>query len=207
MEQEFCAMHCKHPQYIAGASYVTYMHQDYADKKAGDVAEKDVLVLDGSTYIAYAAKAMRDAGVSSVLVGRYEKLAGIVTEKDILYRVVAEHRSPFKTVLKDVMSSPLITIDESVSVKDAIVLMRKNGIRRMPVTKNGEIVGLLTLRSIIGNSRERSIELAEVELPGAKNEIACPYCLSKFESKEDLSKHMDRLHLGSGLLEGDLRQR
>jgi signal-transduction protein with cAMP-binding, CBS, and nucleotidyltransferase domain len=182
------------------------MHQDYADKKAGDVAEKDVLVLDGSTYIAYAAKAMRDAGVSSVLVGRYEKLTGIVTEKDILYRVVAEHRSPFKTVLKDIMSSPLITIDESVSVKDAIVLMRKNGIRRMPVTKNGEIVGLLTLRSIIGNSREKNIELAEIEPPGAKNTIACPYCQSKFENKEDLSKHMDRLHLGSGLLEGDLRQ-
>ncbi|HJS68946.1 MAG TPA: CBS domain-containing protein, partial [Nitrososphaera sp.] len=62
------------------------MHQDYADKKAGDAAEKNVIVLDGSTYIAYAAKAMRDAGVSSVLVGRYEKLTGIVTEKDILYR-------------------------------------------------------------------------------------------------------------------------
>jgi CBS-domain-containing membrane protein len=104
------------------------------------------------------------------------------------------------------MSSPLITIDESVSVKDAIVLMRKNGIRRMPVTKNGEIVGLLTLRSIIGNSREKNIELAEIEPPGAKNTIACPYCQSKFENKEDLSKHMDRLHLGSGLLEGDLRQ-
>ncbi len=82
--------------------------------------------------------------------------------------------------------------------------MRKNAIRRMSVTKNGKITGLLTLMSVIGDSHQKSIELIEVEQLGGK--VACPYCGSKFESKDDLSKHIDRLHLGSGLLEGDLRQ-
>jgi signal-transduction protein with cAMP-binding, CBS, and nucleotidyltransferase domain len=149
---------------------------------------------------------MRQKGVSSVLVSRAaaKEPAGIITERDILYRLVAEHRSPFKTVLKEIMSTPLIVIEESALVKDAIALMRKNGIRRMPVTKEGKIVGMLTLKSVIGDSREKSIELIEVEQRAGK--LACPYCGSKFESKDDLSKHIDRLHLGSGLLEGDLRQ-
>jgi signal-transduction protein with cAMP-binding, CBS, and nucleotidyltransferase domain len=184
------------------------MYQEFADKKAGDIAERDVLVMDESTCVADAARAMRQKGVSSVLVSRSAstEAVGIITERDILYRLVAEHRSPFKTVLKEIMSSPLIVIDESVPVKDAIVLMRKNGIRRMPVTKEGKIVGMLTLKSIVGDSQKKSIELIDVELPAAISKVACPYCGSKFENKEDLSKHIDRLHLGSGLLEGDMRQ-
>jgi signal-transduction protein with cAMP-binding, CBS, and nucleotidyltransferase domain len=86
--------------------------------------------------------------------------------------------------------------------------MRKKGIRRLPVTKEGAIVGILTLRSVVGNSSAKNIELADVELPEKITEIKilCPYCQSRFDNKQDLSKHIDRLHLGSGLLEGDLRQ-
>ncbi len=184
------------------------MYQEYADKKALDVAETNVVVLDESICVADAARAMREKGVSSVLVSRTIAMqpVGIVTEKDVLYRVVAEHRSPFKTALKEVMSSPLVTIDESALVKDAVVLMRKNGIRRMPVAKGGKVVGMLTLKSIIGDSHEKSIELIDVELPTATSTVVCPYCESKFDNKQDLSKHIDRLHLGSGLLEGDLRR-
>jgi signal-transduction protein with cAMP-binding, CBS, and nucleotidyltransferase domain len=183
------------------------MYQEYADKKAGDIAERDVLIMDELVCLADAARAMRQKAVSSVLVSRTVDMqpVGIVTERDILYRVVAEHRSPFKTVLKKVMSSPLVTIDESAPVKEAVVLMRKNGIRRIPVTKEGKIVGMLTLKSVIGDAHKKSIELIEVEQGGAEK-VACPYCGSKFDGKADLSKHIDRLHLGSGLLEGDLRQ-
>lgn len=184
------------------------MYQEYADKKASEIAETDFFVLDESVCVADAARAMREKGVLSVLVSRTVDMqpVGIVTERDVLYRVVAEHRGPFKTTLKDVMSSPLVTIDESTPVKDAVALMRKNGIRRMPVTKEGKIVGMLTLKSIVGDSHVKRIELIDVELPAGISKVACPYCQSKFDNKEDLSKHIDRLHLGSGLLEGDLRQ-
>ena len=184
------------------------MSQEHADKKAADVAETDLIVLDESVCIADAARAMREKRVSSVLVRRTVDMqpVGIVTERDILYKVVAEHRGPFKTALKEVMSSPLITINGSASVKDAVVLMRENAIRRIPVTKEGKVVGMLTLKSIIGDSHDKNIELVDVELPIAISKIACPYCQSKFENKQELSKHIDRLHLGSGLLEGDLRR-
>ena len=184
------------------------MYQEYADKTAYEIAEPDILLLNESTCVADAAQAMRQKGVSSVVVGSPANVPpiGIVTERDILYRVVAEHRSPYKTSLKEVMSSPLVTIDGSASVKDAILVMRGKGIRRMPVTKDGKITGMLTLKSIIGDSHKKNIELIDIELPFAISKVACPYCGSKFEDKQDLSKHIDRLHLGSGLLEGDVRR-
>lgn len=184
------------------------MYQEYADKKAADVAETGVVILNESISVADAAKTMREKGVSSVLVSTttVTEPVGIVTERDILYRVVAEHRGPFKTALKEIMSSPLVTIDGSALVKEAVMLMRENAIRRLPVTKGGRVVGMLTLKSIIGDSHEKSIELVDVEVAKAISKVECPYCQSKFESKQDLSKHIDRLHLGSGLLEGDLRR-
>jgi signal-transduction protein with cAMP-binding, CBS, and nucleotidyltransferase domain len=181
------------------------MYSDYLNKKAKDVAEKDITILDESKDIATAARVMRDKKISSILVSRNNLSVGIVTEKDILYRVVAENRGPFKTMLKEVMSTPLVTMDEMTFVKDVVYAMRNKGIRRMPITKEGKIISILTLRSIVGNTSEGRIELAETELPPG-NEVMCPYCQSKFESKQDLSLHIDRLHLGSGLLEGDLRQ-
>jgi len=181
------------------------MYSDYLSRKAKDVAEKDVTILDESRDVATAAKLMREKEVSSILVSRNNAPVGIITEKDILYRVVAANKGPFKTMLKDVMSTPLVTMDGMAPVKDAIYVMRNKGIRRMPVTNEGKVVGMLTLRSIVGNASDRRVDLAETDLP-AGVEVMCPYCQSKFESKQDLSKHIDRLHLGSGLLEGDLRQ-
>lgn len=184
------------------------MHSEYLSRKAIDIADKSPVILDGSTNLAEAARLMKRKQVSSVLVGSdNQHVIGIVTERDILYRVVAESKGPFKTTLKEIMSSPLITVNETTSVKDAIALMRSNAIRRVPILKQGQIVGILTLKSIIGNSPNESVELAEVELPKTiENKVICPYCQSTFSDKEELSKHIDRLHLGSGLLEGDLRQ-
>jgi CBS domain-containing protein len=132
------------------------------------------------------------------------------------------------------MSSPIVAVDEGVSVKEAISLMRRNRIRRLLVTGEKENtddgvsrldekltpnrktiypVGAVTLMSIVGNMPEESLELAEIESPNPGNtvekviiRIVCPYCQSKFDNKADLSKHIDRIHLGSGLLEGDIRK-
>ena len=176
--------------------------------KSRDYAERSIVVLEEETSVADAAKQMRNNGVMSVLVSRAGSCVGIVTEKDLLYRVVAENRGPFKTVLKNVMSTPLITIDAEAPLQDAIMLMRAKFVRRLPVTSGDKVIGLLTLRSIVGNSVNQSVELAELEIPhaGTSPDIVCPYCNSKFSSKEEMSKHIDRLHLGAGLLEGDLRQ-
>ena len=181
------------------------MQDDYLDRAVADIAERNVAVLDETVLVAEAVKIMRQKGVSSIFVSRRNSLVGVVTERDILYRVVAENRGPFKTALKDVMSSPLISIDGLTSVKQAMSMMRQKGIRRLPIISKGRVAGVVTLKSIIGNIPDKSVELAELEV-SAEKEVSCPYCGSHFESKEDLSKHIDRLHIGSGLLEGDMRQ-
>jgi CBS domain-containing protein len=194
------------------------IEQAYLDKRVGDVAEKEMVVLAESTTVADAVRVMKEKDVSSVLVGsgsgRRDNTpplpAGIVTERDILYRVVAENKGPFKVTLKEVMSSPLVTIDESASVRDAISVMRRKGIRRLPVTDSkGRMTGVVTLKAVVGNMPGKSVELATVEV-GSTSTVAsgvvCPYCGSSFDGKADLSKHIDRLHIGSGLLEGDVRQ-
>lgn len=184
------------------------MQADYLDSKVGDVAEKDLLVLDESATVAEAVKAMREKDVSSVFVSRKGKknLVGIVTERDLLYKVMADNKGPFKVTLKEVMSSPLVTIGEGATVRDAISIMRKKGIRRIAVTRAGEVAGVVTLMSVVGNAPGKAIELATIDRAAGDGKVACPYCGSRFDSKDDMSKHIDRLHLGSGLLEGDMRQ-
>jgi CBS domain-containing protein len=188
----------------------------YLLQKVESIAEKDYVTLSEDTLVAQAAKVMRDKDVLSVLVVTGEKSnepIGIVTERDILYRLVAENKDPFKITLKNVMSSPLITIAEEESVKDAILLMRSKQIRRLVVKKAGgnDITGIITLMSIIGNVPSDKVDLAQVEMPTnvierEATKIICPYCQSQFKDKAEMSKHIDRIHIGSGLLEGDMRR-
>ena len=183
-------------------------------QKIESIAEKDYVTLHEDTLVAEAAKLMRNKDISSVLVSskNSNEAVGIVTERDILYRVVAENKGPFKVMLKDIMSSPLISISEEESVKDAVLLMRRKHIRRLAV-KNGEgkITGTITLMSIVGNVPSDSVDLADIELPNNvamrdATKIICPYCHSEFKDKSEMSKHIDRIHIGSGLLEGDMRR-
>ena len=199
------------------------MYSTSSRQRIEDLIKTELVTLPEDSIIYDAVRTMKHRGISSILVrsvSSSEKnplVTGIVTERDILYRVIGENKGPYKTILRDVMSSPLVTIDEGASVTEAISLMRSLKIRRLLVVrreKTKEVqLGLVTLMSIIGNVPTESLDLAEIESPSPGKAvekvvvIVCPYCESKFENKSDLSKHIDRIHVGSGLLEGDLRQR
>ena len=186
----------------------------YLSQKVESIAEKNYVTLSEDTLVGEAAKVMKDKDVLSVLVTSKDsnEPIGILTERDILYRVLAENKGPFKVTLKKIMSSPLITIAEGESVKNAVLLMRSKYIRRLAVKNaGGNITGLITLMSIVGNVPSDKVDLAEVELPSNTIEreatkIICPYCQSQFKDKAEMSKHIDRIHIGGGLLEGDMRQ-
>lgn len=217
------------------------------NQRIGDIAQKDFISLDENTIVADAVRTMKERGISSVFVRKspysdskqvthknderlihHNPIVGIVTERDILYKVVGQNKGPYKATLKDVMSFPIITIDRNASVKDAISLMRNKHIRRLLVTEEAPVsgseevkreqkdhgdfnnkgvnipIGSVTLMTMVGNLPGESVDLAEIESPSPgkaiKNEIsiACPYCESKFEDKDDLSKHIHVVHLESG---------
>lgn len=153
---------------------------------------------EDSVYQAAAVMARMGAGEAVVTEGGAP--VGIVTERDILNKVVAAGLSPQHAKVKDIMSSPLETIDESAKVGDAISKMTKLGVRRLVVAREGEVVGMVTQKAIVSGPRGEHVALPELSSPRG---YSCPYCDSTMKTKEELSKHIDQVHLGPGLLEGD----
>ena len=180
------------------------------DAPVTEVMDYNVVILDDSASINEAARGMEENGVTSILVRDSESgtVTGIVTERDIIYRAVAKSLGMYKAKIKKIMTTPLITVDKQTPCIDAIKIMREKGLRRLPVLEQGNIIGIITLMELAGNVPERNIDLAELEKPQTSETpiLTCPYCESKFSDKSELSKHIDRIHLGSGLLEGDLRK-
>ena len=82
--------------------------------------------------------------VDSILITENQKPVGIITDKDLLKEMVENQKDPRKTLLKDLKYTPLISLDRSESVIDALKTMRKKGMKRIAIIKNGQLVGMLT---------------------------------------------------------------
>lgn len=148
-----------------------------------------------------AARVMQKARATEAIVMRDDDPVGIVTERDILYKVVAAGLDPSAAKVRDVMSAPVATVDSAAKVVDAIAKMSKLGVRRLAVTRKGKLIGLVTQKAMVSGGLEQHVALPELASP---NVLACPYCGAFMGDRDELSRHIDRTHLGLGLLEGDL---
>ena len=101
------------------------------------------------TSIASAAKLMKQARVSSLLVKKGKQLTGIVTDTDIVRRAVASGKPLGKLTVEKIMTTPFCTIEGTQSVDDAQEMMAELGVRHLGVTKNGEIVGIVSVRDLL----------------------------------------------------------
>lgn len=110
-----------------------------------------VTKIPSSTTVAGAARTMDQKLTGSVLIEEDKKVIGILTERDILRKVVAGGKNPEQSIVKDFMSTPLITIDADADVLEASRIMDEKRIRRLVVTENGLIVGKITANSISRN--------------------------------------------------------
>jgi CBS domain-containing protein len=111
-----------------------------------DVMTAHPVALSEATTIGDAAKAMREKDVGDVIVlDDQDSLCGIVTDRDIVVRAVADDRNPREVRLGDICSHELTTVDPSTSVKDAVKLMRERALRRLPVVEGGSPVGIVSL--------------------------------------------------------------
>ena len=113
-----------------------------------NVMTKSVISVDSSVTASDAAKMMEDAKVGTVIVMENNAPVGIVTDRDFAVKVVA-HSYPIDTPVRRIMSSPLFTISSDESVRIAAELMHDRGIRRLPVTDNERIVGMITATDIV----------------------------------------------------------
>ncbi|ADB58354.1 putative signal transduction protein with CBS domains [Archaeoglobus profundus DSM 5631] len=121
-----------------------------SDIPVKEIMTREVCTARKDDTLLTASKKMIKFGVGSVVVIEDGRPIGIVTEKDILYKVVSKNKLPSKVKLKDIMSTPLITIKPTTSLREAADIMRKRGIRRLPVVDdNGNLIGIVTDNDIL----------------------------------------------------------
>ena len=126
-------------------------------ERVRNIVDTAFITLDENTLVAEAAKALYAQERCTIVVthldvDRGKRIpVGIITERDIIFRVVAQNRGPFKVTLRDIMSAPLITIDEDKPVEEAIAILNKHKINRLPVVHDNSIIGIVTTEKIISS--------------------------------------------------------
>lgn len=110
-----------------------------------DVMTPEPLTLMPSATLKEAACAMRDQNIGDVVVLDHGRLYGILTDRDIVVRGLAEDRDPQRTSVGEICSRQLVSIGPDQNPGEAVRLMREHAIRRLPVQENGRVVGLISL--------------------------------------------------------------
>ncbi len=108
----------------------------------------EVINLSDDAYTA--SKLMKDKQISSIIVIDEEKHPiGIITERDIVRRVVCDKKNASNTSVESIMSKPLVTVEYKANIDEAVAIMTKNKIRRLPIVKDGHLYGLITATNLI----------------------------------------------------------
>jgi CBS domain-containing protein len=122
-----------------------------------NVMSKNVLKLPGNATLADAARTMRDSNVGAVIVEDQGKLFGIVTDRDIVVRAIAQERDPKNTKLSDACSKTLVSLAPDEDTDRAVEVMRERSVRRVPVVENGKVVGILSLGDLAMERDRKSV--------------------------------------------------
>ncbi|MBM4139800.1 MAG: CBS domain-containing protein [Nitrospira sp.] len=96
-----------------------------------------------------AARVMRDKGIGSLFVISGREIIGILTDTDMMRRVVAAGLEATKTTVEQIMSAPIVTIEESKTLLDANDLMARSHLRHLGVTREGKLVGVISVRDLV----------------------------------------------------------
>ena len=117
-----------------------------------DVMVRDVITLDDKQNAKNAARIMTKFGISGVIVQNEINIVGILTERDILTRVVASGQNPESIVVKDIMTEPVIVVSPLMPLEKAVGIMFQEKIKKLPVVEKDEdrvqLVGILSLTDI-----------------------------------------------------------
>ncbi|HKZ99621.1 MAG TPA: CBS domain-containing protein [Thermoplasmata archaeon] len=109
-----------------------------------DVMTRDVIVIDPDRTVLDAAKRMASKKIGGLVVAQFGRPIGLLTERDILWKVTAKEENPRKVLVRDVMSSPVVTVSPMATLRAAARLMIEKGTRWIVVTRLDEVEGVLT---------------------------------------------------------------
>lgn len=122
----------------------------------------DLVTISHNTSIYEAAKKMRDSKIGSIIVTKNGKVVGIVTERDLVRRVLAEYPDPQTISITNIMTTQVISISPEEDIADAAHPMRKKGIRRLTVIQEGKLVGIITTNDLIKNMTRHIEDVASM---------------------------------------------
>jgi CBS domain-containing protein len=113
------------------------------------VPSEKFITVERDTDAQTAARIMRDRGIGSLFVTNGKEIVGILTDTDMVRRVVAAGADTHKTTVEQIMSAPILTIEENKTVLDANDLMAQTHIRHLGVTQDGKLVGMISVRDLV----------------------------------------------------------
>lgn len=118
--------------------------------KVKDVMVTGVVTVQSDQTVRQAARLMNDYGIGCLVILEGDRAIGIVTERDMLERVIVAAADPEKTIVEQIMSKPVVTVEPETMLDDAVELMFKHRIKKLPVVegRDGKLVGLVTLTDI-----------------------------------------------------------
>lgn len=114
-----------------------------------DAMTKQPVTIEPSATTTICAKKMKEYNIGSLIVKDKGSMLGIITEQDIIHRVIAEGSHPDEVLAKDIMSTDVVTLPPEADIYDAMVKMRDRSTRHVPVTHDGKLIGFLTLKDVL----------------------------------------------------------
>jgi CBS domain-containing protein len=138
-------------------------------KSVRDAMTKDPRSIGTSASVVDAARLMREEHIGSLPITDDEKLVGIITDRDITTRVVAEAADPRTTSVGAVYSRDLISVEPDRDLEEALQLMARHQVRRLPVVENGRLVGIVAQADVaLTENEQKTGELVEaISAPSA----------------------------------------
>lgn len=155
--------------------------------KVKDVMVTEAVTVDSESNVKEAVERMNNYEIGCLIVMKKESFVGILTERDVLKRVVAEARDPDETLVRDVMSKSLTVVRPEASLEQATFLMLERKVKKLPVVKDEKLVGIITLTDIARIARAKGLEKLEY----AKIQARLIAHTQKVKIGEDVSIEID----------------
>ncbi len=134
-----------------------------------DIMTKEVHVVRNDTSMAEVVATMAKYDLGYIMVEQSGKPTGIITEHDVIVRLVTQGLAPSSVIARMVYTNPIFTIDQEATVEEAVKLMKHWGVKHLPVTgKEGELVGVLTSENVMFAVPSMISSLEEICRPGFK---------------------------------------
>ena len=140
--------------------------------KISEIMTKNVVSLSVDDTAEHAAQLMKEYNIGAIPVNTEDKVVGIVTDRDIILRCVAEGKDIKTQKVRGIMTSNPVLGDENINVDDAARIMSERQIRRLPITSNNQLVGMVSLGDLAVEPKlhdEAGEALSEISIPSTHN--------------------------------------